>query len=121
MRPESDNTGNPSTSVGAANPQAGSDRPLPAAAIPNTARESAPAGPQKSALGAMQADAAKLPKIGSEERFASLDRSRIGLSETAPSALRPQRQHLGAAGAVVPNEEPAEARPASLREVEQEG
>ncbi len=118
MRPESDNTGNPSTSVGAANPQAGSitqesalrsdkaGRPLSAAAIPDAARESAPApGPISPAVAA----------------DASAARSRIGLSETAPSALRPQRQHLGAAGAVVPNEEPTEGRPASLREVEQEG
>lgn len=110
MRPESENTGNPSTSVGAANPQA--DRPIsagapgPAAAIPDAARASAPApGPIS-------------PTVAAD---ASATRRRIGLSETAPSALRPQRQHLGAAGAVVPNEEPAEGRPASLREVEQEG
>ena len=35
-------------------------------------------------------------------------RARVGLSETAPHALRPQPAHLGSAGAVVPNAAPDE-------------
>lgn len=37
-----------------------------------------------------------------------LRRSRVGLSETAPPALRQQPAHLGSAGAVVPNGDPDE-------------
>lgn len=75
----------------------------------------APAGPGSAPPAAPPAGLRSLevkPEASTPPPEEAQPRARVGLSETAPPALRQRPAHLGSAGAVVPNDEPEDEQPA---------